>query len=245
MNLDDYSIIMVGRIVEYFPTTQTATVKICNDQTFDSVEDTDQQVGRGLLNDVPVHTPSGGGWSMTFPIAFGEPCQLSFSQFGYDHWFVDNEDSAGIRIDGHPQPWTYRRFDLADGFAQVGYNNLVTAIADYSDTDAEFRSADRSTRIALTESGNIDIVAGTTTIVINKDGQVNITTPVVTMSGDLVVEGTSTLKGAVTSEASVTAPVISGTTSVSATTNLTVAGKEMSGHIHSNGHNGGNTGGPV
>ena len=254
MNMDDYEFQKPGRIVEYFPVTQTATVRISNDRTFDTTGGTGQQVARGLLYDVPVFTPSGGGFSITFPIKAGDTCLLSFSQFGYDHWFVDNEDSAGIRIDGNPQAWTYRKFDLADGFAQVGWNNLKTTIANYSASDSEWRNADRTTRLTLTDSGNVEIVAGSSSIAIASNGDVEINTatavevtaPTVNMSGDLVVAG------AITATAGpITAPVITGTTSVdaptlSATSSLTVASKEMGGHTHGeNGDGGGETNPPT
>lgn len=212
-----------GRIVEYFPETQTATIKICNDRTYDTSTDTDQQAVRGLLYNVPVHTPSGGGWAMTFPIKAGEPCLLSFSQFGYDHWFVNNADSAGIRADGNPQPWTRREFSLADGFAQVGFNNLQTVISNYQENSSEWRNADRTSRIALMSTGQVQIIAGSTTIQVLPSGDVIIQAPEVTMSGDLQVDGNLNVDGSITSLTSVTTP--SGI----------VDGKELGGHTHSQG----------
>lgn len=176
MNIDDYSITMPGRIVEYFPETQTATVKISNDRTYSTDTDDESQVTPSFLYDVPVFTSGGGFWHITFPIKTDDPCLLSFSQFGYDHWLFKNEDSAGVRDDGHPQAWTEREFDLADGFAQVGWNNIPTAIADYHATDAEFRNVDRDQRIALQENGDIHIKTGTTTITMNPSGDITINT---------------------------------------------------------------------
>jgi hypothetical protein len=176
MNTEDYSIIMPGRIVEYFPETQTATVKISNDRTFSTVEETDQQVVRELLYDVPVFTPGGGFWHLTFPIKTDDPCLINFSQFGYDHWLFDNEDAAGIRDDGQPQPWTARRFSLDDGFAQVGWNNIPTKIAGYHPTDAEFRNVDREQRVALKEDGHVHIKTGTTTIDLAPSGHITMHT---------------------------------------------------------------------
>ena len=199
MNLDDYEFQKPGRIVEYFPLTQTATVKISNDRSYSTTEDTDLQVAQTLLYDVPVFTAGGGGWHMTFPIKVGDTCLLSFSEFGYDHWFALNEDSGGIRADGNPQPWTNRRFSLDDGFAQVGWNNLPTAIESYSETDSEWRNADAAQSIALQETGDIHIKTGTTTINIAPDGNVTVVAPTVEITGDLTVSGTIVAVGEITS----------------------------------------------
>ena len=179
---------------------------------------------------------------MTYPIKTGDPCLISFSQFGYDHWLIDNADSAGIRDDGHPQPWTQRKFDLADGFAQVGWNNLPTAIADYSANDAEFRNADRTQRVTLKEGGKVEIVTGTTSMVLAPDGSitmdsdatVTITTPSVTVdaanttfTGNVKVDGTTTSTGLLTGSAGLS---VVGTGTV--TGDLTAAGKSVSTHEH-------------
>ena len=296
MNTEDYSIIMPGRIVEYFPETQTATVKISNDRTFSTVEETDQQVVRELLYDVPVFTPGGGFWHLTFPIKTDDPCLINFSQFGYDHWLFDNEDAAGIRDDGHPQPWTERRFSLDDGFAQVGWNNIPTAIADYNPTDAEFRNVDRDQRVSLLEDGQIHIKTGSTTINLTKDGDIDIntdtnitatvggnmtanvtgdtvvncananvtaqtsttltsptvdivaatgvtmTTPLVTMTGNLLLGGAlgSGGAGVPASGAVIDGPIES--TDTMTATDVISGGKSVNGHTHSN-PEGGNTGG--
>lgn len=262
MDINDYSILKPGRIVEYFPETQTATVKISNDRQFANSKGKDGQITPGLLYDVPTFTAGGGGWHMTFPIKAGDTCLLSFSQFGYDHWFVNNEDSAGVRDDGHPQPWVNRVFNLADGFAQVGWNTLRTAIADYSGADAELRNADREQRITLKEAGNIEIVAGTTTMVLSPDGtiavdsdtsvsitspqqtitattKVDIVSPLVTMSGNLQVAGAIGGGGA----APTTGINMTGGGTFSA--DITAAGKSVATHTHLSNGNGNQTNGPT
>jgi len=199
MDIEDYSITMPGRIIEYFPETQTATVKISNDRTYSTDADDEIQVTPSFLHDVPVFTSGGGLWHITFPIKADDPCLLSFSQFGYDHWLFKNEDAAGIRDDGHPQAWTKREFDLADGFAQVGWNNIPTAIADYHATDAEFRNVDRDQRIALQENGDVHIKTGSTTITMNPSGNITINT-----DGDLTANVGGNMTAAVTGDSTTT-----------------------------------------
>jgi len=262
MNINDYHIIMPGHIIEYFPATQTATVRISNDRQFESSGESDVQMPYGLLYDVPTFTSGGGGWHVTFPIKPGDPCLLNFSQFGYDHWFVDNEDSAGIRDDGHPQPWVGRRFDLADGFVQVGWNNLQTAIANYKANDAEFRNADSAQRVSLKEEGDVEIVTGTTSIVLSNTGTitvnsdtsvtvtsptvdinastgVNIVSPAVTMSGTLQVTGAIGGGGAAPSSG------LSMTGGGVFSSDVTASGTSLTGHTHAeNGDGGGETSPP-
>jgi hypothetical protein len=198
MNFDDYHFTKPGHIVEYFPLTQTATVQISNDRTYSTSSADDLTVTPSYLYDVPTFTPGGGDFHMTFPIKAGDSCLLSFSQFGYDHWFVNNEDAAGVRDDGNPQPWTFRKFNLADGFCQVGWNNLKTAIDGYIADGSEWRNIDRTQRIALQENGDIEVVAGSSTLVMTKDGNVTVTAPTTAIVGDLTVSGTIVATGEVT-----------------------------------------------
>lgn len=195
MNFDDYFIIMPGQIVEYFPDEQVATVRISNSTIYSTSTEDDLQVDSQVLFDVPVYTSGGGGWHMTFPIKPGDSCLLNFSQFGYNHWFYDNEQSAKPTADGFAQPWTKRVFSLRDGFAQVGWNNIPTKISDYSATDSEWRNADREQHISLLEDGNIHIKTGTTTINLAPSGAITLTTDT---SVDVVAG----------SEVSVTAPSV-------------------------------------
>ena len=196
--IDDYNIQMPGRIESYDPVTQLGVVRISNDKTYSNSTETSKQRKRVLLRDVPVQTPGGGDWHMTFPIKKGDACLISFSQFGYDHWLYEDKDSAGVRSDGQPQTWTNRRFSIRDGFAQVGFNTVPRAIADYSATDSEWRNVDRVQRITLEEAGNIHIAAGSTTINITKDGDVTITAPTTAIVGDLTVTGSVVAQGEVT-----------------------------------------------
>ena len=189
MNLKDSYFNMPGRIVEYFPATQTATVKICVERSYSSANVDGELVTRGLLTDVPVHTSSGGGWALTHPIKEGDTCILFFSQIGYDHWLFKDEDEAGL-FKGQPMFWTERKFDVQDGYALVGLNTIPRAIEGYNATDSEWRNAGRDQRIALKEDGHIHIKTGSTTIdlapsgdiTINTDTKLDATAPVVNVS---------------------------------------------------------------
>tara|TARA_R100000541_G_scaffold16009_2_gene25555 strand:- start:7359 stop:8042 length:684 start_codon:yes stop_codon:yes gene_type:complete len=223
MSPDQYCVNLPGRIVEYFPETQTATVKICVEKTYG---DTEVEAGKTIredLQDVPVHTPGGGGWHMTFPIKEGDTCQLTFSQIGYDYWLFNDKDESGT-LSGLPKPHLYRQFSEDDGYALVGYNTLPRAVQDYSAVHSQWRNADALQQISLNEDLSIDIKAGTTVINITKDGAIAITAPLVTVTGDLTVDGT------ITSNTSVVSP------------SMVTGGKELTGHNHPAGTPPGNTG---
>ncbi len=233
MKMDDYSIIMPGRIVEYFPATQTATVKISDTRTYSTSSVDDEQAVRPLLEDVPVFTPGGGGWHMTFPIKPDDPCLLNFSQFGYDHWLFEDADDAGIRSDGQPQPWTKRRFDVTDGFAQVGWNNIPKAIDNYKANDAEFRNADATQRVTLLEGGNVEVVTGTTKITLTADGitldsdstvVVNTDTATVNATTEAIIEtATATINASAATDITSPLTTIDGNLTVTGSSTLTGA----------------------
>ena len=188
--MQNYNTHLPGRIVEYFPDTQLATVRICNDGIYSTPEDDFLQDARPLLENVPVHTPGGGGWHMTFPVAVGDTCLLSFSQQGYDHWLYKDEDRAGERSDGYPNTWAFRKFDLTDGFCMVGYNTLPRKITDYQDDASELRNSDRTQRVSLNEDGSVLVKAGTATIKLTKDGDIEIDSDTaIKIGGNVFVTG--------------------------------------------------------
>jgi hypothetical protein len=244
MDLDDYEFQKPGRIVEYFSTTQTATIKICNSRTYDTSGADDEQVEQVLLYEVPVFTAGGGGWHMTFPIKPNDTCLLSFSQFGYDHWFVDNEDSAGTLSDGDPQHWTERKFSLDDGFAQVGWNNLKTAVQSYHSEHSQWRNSSANQVISLNEDTSITItspisltvnapevtVIGDTVDLITSS-KITMTCPEVEITGNLLVGGDITGMGSAFITAAVTAASSAFSGILTALT-ATIGGISMTGHTH-------------
>lgn len=232
--IDDYEFTTPGKIVHYDPVEQLSKILLSNDKTYSNSDEADRQVSRVLLEDVPTYTPGGGGWHMTFPIKEGDNCLVSFSKTGYDHWLFDNKDAAGRTQDGQPQPWTRRRFSLRDGFAQVGWNNIPTAISDYHPDDAEFRNADREQRVSLLEGGDIHIKAGATTVNVSKDGAITMVATDVD-----VTAATSTFNGDLHCTGTISAPNIDATTAITtpvleASTSLKALGVEVILHKHSN-----------
>jgi len=208
---EQYSIILPARIVEFFPANQTATVLVCTDRITHNSDTTDNVEARTPIEGVPVHTPQGGGWSMTFPIKPGDTCLMLFSQTGYDHWLYEDADTAGL-LAGLPRPHLLRKFKEDDGFCFVGINTMPRVIPDYHATSAQMRgpvAADQV--ISLNDDNSIDIDSALSvtinapTVTVNCDtAEVNATTnmdintPITAISDNVTIGGTLEVTGAVT-----------------------------------------------
>ena len=98
---------MPGVIVDYDPSTCTATVQLGvqaeqDDGSYETIPP---------LTDVPIEWPSGGGFSLTFPLAAGDPVNVRFSE----------TDPAAFRRSGDvEQPDNVRRFGLYAAAAPCG-----------------------------------------------------------------------------------------------------------------------------
>ena len=126
-----------------------------------------------LLVDCPIIYPSGGGCTLTFPIAHGDECLVFFASRCIDAWW----QNGGVQ-----PPMTYRMHDLSDGFVMVGPRSQANLISGVSTSTTQLRSNDGSTYVEINSAGQIvNIVA---------PGGVNIT-------GPLTVNGTTNLIGAV------------------------------------------------
>jgi len=199
-----------GRIVEYDPVTQSAEILICAEFIANFNTEYDIQVGHETLLGVPVHTASGGGWSVTFPIKKDDTCLILFSQVGFTHWLLDDKDKAGLFHD-EPAPELCRGFTPEEALALVGFNTLPRAITSYATDGSQWRNANATQSIHLKEDGTIQIDTGadvvvncvnanvtatadvTTTCVnstVTATGTAHFETPLVTMSGNLTVTGT-------------------------------------------------------
>lgn len=156
INNDLYSINLPGRIVTYYPDDQTADILICAERVNSSSTTSKSLSTREILQKVPVHTPSGGGWSMTMPIKAGNTCILFFSQIGYDHWFYQDKNKGGT-LAGDPVPHLRRQFSENDGYALVGLNTLPRKINSYSANHSQWRNEDATQIINLKDDLSIEI----------------------------------------------------------------------------------------
>lgn len=143
-----------------------------------------------LLLDVPVIFPSGGGFTLTFPLKPGDEGLVSFSSRCIDSWW----QSGGV------QPQTELRFqDLSDGFIQVGIRSQPRVLPLVNTEFAELRSDDDQTYVQI-QPTRVNIVApeeivataplvtaNTTNAVLNASEKITLNTPIVEISGTLHV----------------------------------------------------------
>lgn len=122
-----------------------------------------------LLVDVPVQYPQGGGCVMTFPIAPGDECLVIFSSRHIDSWW----DSGGVQ-----PPMSPRMHDLSDGMAIVGFFSRPRVPAGVSSSRAELRDMAGTTAVGLDPATKI--------VTIVAPGGVQMTTPLLKVSGDVV-----------------------------------------------------------
>ena len=114
--------IKIGTIQSFDETTQTASVQLSIKKVLEEKPDGTKVVADiSILEDVPCFIIGGGGASLQFPIKKDDICLVLFNDNDIDNWFAGNNGASN----------TYRMHDLSDGFAFVGFGNLITAIADY------------------------------------------------------------------------------------------------------------------
>lgn len=149
-----------------------------------------------LLTDVPVIFPRGGGCTITFPVKAGDECLVVFSDRCIDFWW----QNGGVQ-----EPVDPRQHDLSDAFAFVGPQSQAQKISGISTTSVQVRTEDGSSFIELMQGGNV-----------------NITTPLLTVNGNVQVNGT-----------------------VNSTGDQVAKGISQTGHVHSGVQSGSSqTGGP-
>lgn len=122
-----------------------------------------------LLQDCPVVFPHGGGVAMTFPIEEGDECLIIFADRCIDFWW----QSGGVQ-----HPVDDRMHDLSDAFVIPGPTSCPRALSSVSTDSIQIRTDSGSQFIELTKSGNV-----------------NITSPTITLNGNLQVNGRITSTG--------------------------------------------------
>lgn len=93
-----------------------------------------------LLLDCPCQFPSGGGVTLTFPVAAGDECLVVFASRSIDSW----HQSGGVQA-----PVEARMHDLSDGFVILGFRSVPRVLSDISTTAAQLRSDDGATVVEL------------------------------------------------------------------------------------------------
>lgn len=190
--------VKVGTVVSFNAMLQEVTVQIAFQQVTSTAPDGTQTLAQyPLLLNVPVYFPSGGGFTLTFPVAAGDECILLFNDRQIDNWLATGA--------GKP-PNIARAHDLSDGIALVGLRNNTRALGGVSTGTAQLRSDNGETYVEVAGGGIVNVVAPT---------KVKFTTPIFEITGILDVQnlGSSstpcTVNGDITTNGDVIASSVS------------------------------------
>lgn len=156
-----------------------------------------------LLPMVPIKYPSGGGYTMTFPVAVGDEGTVSFASRCIDNWW----QSSGVQ----PQltsnsVGSLRQHDLSDGFFELGGRSLPNILSGVSSSSVQIRSDDGTAAITFDKTQcKIVLPSSEATLVLNSSG-FNLTFPGgsfnVDSSGNITNTGNTSSNGDVTAQAS-------------------------------------------
>lgn len=122
-------------------------------------------VNMPLLLDCPAMFPSGGGFSLTFPISEGDECLVVFANRCIDAWW----QQGGIQ-----PPMELRMHDLSDGFAFVGVFSQPRVLPNISANTTQLRSQDGLTYVEVAGGGIVNVRAPV---------KITLDTPIVEITG--------------------------------------------------------------
>jgi hypothetical protein len=154
-------------VVSYDATKQTISAQVTITFPVTNAQNVTVPVKMTVIPDIPVVFPSGGGFTLTFPIKANDECLLVFSARCIDGWFA----LGGVQNQVEP-----RMHDLSDGFALVGPKSLPHALSGVSTNAVELRSNDGSAKIQIDAIKNVNVIT---------PGVMNITAP-----GGVIINGT-------------------------------------------------------
>ena len=147
---------IIARVDEFDPVTQLAVLTILANDIASTFESNYFACKPVQLYDVPVHFTQFGDYCITGPVTAGDTALVIFTDRGMSHWLIDNRETYLVE-EGFPEAASRRKFNLEDGFAIVGFNNLATAIPNFNMEGVEIRSKTTTQRIALLADGSLVI----------------------------------------------------------------------------------------
>lgn len=126
------------------------------------------------LLDVPVVWPSGGGYSLTFPVTSGDPVLILFSSRCIDAWW---DSGAPVNVQSE-----LRMHDLSDGFALLGVRPRPNVLPSISASATQLRNESGDTFVSV-QNSNVTITASSVTV--NAASEVLMNTPELKVTGEI------------------------------------------------------------
>lgn len=139
-----------------------------------------------LLVDCPVQFPAGGGCTLTFPVKAGDECLVVFSSRCIDAWW----QSGGIQV----QP-ELRMHDLSDGFVLLGFRSQPRVIGNISTTATQLRTDDGGAFVEVDSATHAINATTSGSATVSAQSGITLTAPLVTIIGDVQVNGKVTTTG--------------------------------------------------
>lgn len=128
-----------------------------------------------LLPMVPIKFPSGGGFTMTFPVAIGDEGTVSFASRCIDNWWQQSGVQPQLAPNG---VGSARKHDLSDGFFELGGRSQPKLLASVNGNSVQIRADDGSAAITFNktscavaiESNTISLLLTSTAFGVNYPG---------------------------------------------------------------------------
>ncbi|NII73268.1 hypothetical protein FHW84_001837 [Dyella sp. SG562] len=137
---------MPGYIVDFNPSTVTATVQIGVRGVVATSDGSSNTVPYPLLKDVPVQFPGTADSVLTFPVQPGDECWVAFSNRAIGAW---------IQSGGLQDPSDARGLDLRNAICVLGGLSQPKVIPEFNNDHTQLRSRDGSTYVELDSAGGI------------------------------------------------------------------------------------------
>ncbi|WP_285907930.1 Gp138 family membrane-puncturing spike protein [Pseudodesulfovibrio pelocollis] len=153
-----------GVVVAFDPAAMTVSVQPSIKGRVERPDGSATSVALPVLVDVPVVFPSGGGFTMTFPIAPGDDCLVVFAARCIDAWW----QSGGVQ-----EPMEPRMHDLSDGFALVGPFSQPRTLPAVSAQNVQLRTNDGLASVTIMPDYTITAYNPAASITLTPDGEIN------------------------------------------------------------------------
>lgn len=218
-----------GIIQSYDPASMTVSVQPAISGKITGEDGASSPVNLPILPDVPVVFPTGGGFTLTFPIKDGDECLVVFSSRCIDGWWA----GGGVQ-----EPMESRMHDLSDGFAIVGPRHKGRALQPAADAEnVQLRSDDGTNHVTITPDNDVQVVSADK-VSVAAAGEITLNAPVIRIQGALFV--TDVNGGATTARLIGDVDVQGG---IASTQDQVAGGVSQMHHTHP-GDSGGTTGEP-
>lgn len=174
-----------GIIQSFDPVKRTCVIQPTLKAQVQSPDGSKTWVTLPLLVDCPVVFPSGGGFTLTFPLAAGDETLVVFASRCIDAWWL----AGGVQVQAE-----LRMHDISDGFSLAGISSVPNVIPAISADKVQLRDDAGTTFLELDPVGNAKLkAAGNATVEAGGDANV-------TAAGNVVLTSTT--------QVSIVAPIV-------------------------------------